>query len=150
LFDIEDGFAAGQERKGRLGTKQILTLRLNYENYGSYHFSPQPHIDMKQPLLLAVLLAVSTYFYLHNSASPTSAVGKTTSAPPSGNTVAVPTVTIVAAPSSYNRWKTGPNAQTDLKTGPNAQTDFEPFAPNEQATWNQTPGYTIVSGLRMR
>ena len=30
-----------------------------------------------------------------------------------------------------------PNAKTDLAMGPNAQTAFEPFAPNEQATWNQ-------------
>jgi hypothetical protein len=99
---------------------------------------------MKKPLLLAAL-AVSTYFYFHNSASSTSAVGKTIAAQPS-NTVAGQNWTIVAAPSSYDRWKTGPNAQTDLATGPNAQTGFEPFAPNEQATWNQTPGYTIVSG----
>ena len=108
---------------------------------------------MKQPLLLATL-AVSTYVYFHNS--PASAVGKTTSAQPSSNTGQ--NWTIVAAP-SYNQWKTGPNAQTDLKagpnaqtdlkTGPNAQTDFEPFAQNEQATWNQTPGYTIVSGRRI-
>jgi len=104
---------------------------------------------MKQLFVLS-LLAVSTYFYFHNSASPTSAVGKTTSTQPSSNTVAGQNWTIVAAPCSYNRWKTGPNAQTDLKTGPNAQTDFEPFAPNEQATWSQTPGYTIVPGLRMK
>ena len=94
---------------------------------------------MKQLFVLS-LLAVSTYFYFHNSASPTSAVGKTTSTQPSSNTVAGQNWTIVAAPSSYNRWKTGPNAQTD----------FEPFAPNEQATWSQTPGYTIVPGLRMK
>ena len=104
---------------------------------------------MKQPLLLA-LLAVSTYFYFRNSASPTSEVGNTISAQPASNTVAAQAAIIVAAPSSYNRWKTGPNAQTDLKTGPNAQTDFEPFAPNEQATWNQTPGYTITAGQSMR
>jgi hypothetical protein len=99
---------------------------------------------MEPPLLFA-MLAVSTYFYFHNPASPTPAVGKPIAAQPSRNTVPI----IVAAASSYNRWKTGPNAQTDLKTGPNAQTNFEPFAPNEQATWNQTPGYTIVSGRRM-
>ena len=88
---------------------------------------------MKQSLVLA-LLAVSTFFYFHNSTSSTSAVGKTASTQPINNTV------VVAAQSSYNRWKTGPNAQTD----------FEPFAPNEQATWNQTPGYTIVAGPRVR
>lgn len=101
---------------------------------------------------MLALLAVSTYVYFHNSASPTSTK-------PRSNIVAAHHWTIVAAPSSYDRWKTGPNAQTDLKTGPNAQTDlktgpnaqtvFEPFAPNEQATWNQTPGSTIVSGRRM-
>ena len=48
--------------------------------------------------------------------------------------------TTAAAPSSYNR----------CKTGPNAQTDFEPFAPNEQATRNETPWYPIISGLRMK
>jgi hypothetical protein len=107
---------------------------------------------MKTPLILA-LLAGATYIYSHNSLSPApdamTAVGRP------GN-VSAPTVTIVAAPSSYDRWKTGPNAQTDLKTGPNAQTDlacgpnaqtaFQPFAPSEHATWNSTPGYTIVSG----
>ncbi len=104
---------------------------------------------MKQPLLLAVL-AVATYFYFHNSTPRTSAAGNSLPAQAASNAVAVPAVTIVAASSSYNRWKTGPNAQTDLKTGPNAQTDFEPFAPNEQATWNQTPGYTIVAGRNVR
>jgi hypothetical protein len=114
-----------------MGIMEVITTR-----------NPPP---MKQPLLLA-LLAVATYFYFHNSASPTSAVGNTISAEPASNTIAAQAVTMLAAPSSYNRWKTGPNAQTDWKTGPNAQTDFEPFAPNEQATWNQTPGYTIISG----
>jgi hypothetical protein len=33
---------------------------------------------------------------------------------------------------------------------PNAETDFELFAPNEQATRNETPEYTIISGLRMK
>lgn len=131
-----------RKKKGNVAQKQTLTLRRNYENYGSSYFSQSTtYKDMKQPLVLA-LLAVSTYFYFHNSASPTPAVGKTTSAQPSSNTVGV----TVAAPSSYNRWKTGPNAQTDLKTGPNAQTNFEPFAPNEQATWNQNPGCTMVGG----
>jgi hypothetical protein len=110
---------------------------------------------MKLPLLLT-LLAVVAYFYLHNSAP----AAKTVAAPTSRNVVSAQAIIIAAAPSSYERWKTGPNAQTDLKTGPNAQTDlktgpnaqtdFEPFAPNQQATWNQTPGYTIVSGLKQR
>jgi hypothetical protein len=115
-------------------------------------------LDMKQAFVL-VLLAVSTYFHFRGSASSTSDDGKTNSTRP-GHTVAAQTWTIVPAPSSYDRWttgpnaqtdlKSGPNAQTDLKTGPNAQTDFEPFAPNEQATWNQTPSCTIVSGIRLR
>jgi hypothetical protein len=110
---------------------------------------------MKLPFLLT-LLAAAAYFYLHNSAP----AAKTVAIAPSRNTVSAQAIIIAAAPSSYNRWKTGPNAQTDLKTGsnaqtdlktgPNAQTDFEPFAPNQQATWNQTPGYTIVSGLRQK
>jgi hypothetical protein len=48
-----------------------------------------------------------------------------------------PLVLDLLAESSYNQWKTGPNAQTD----------FEPFAPKEQATRNETPRYSIVSGL---
>jgi hypothetical protein len=99
---------------------------------------------MKQSVLLAAL-AVSAYVYLHKSAQPTSA-GTTISALANSSTAVAPNIVIAAAPPSYNQWKTGPNAQTDLKTGPNAQTNFEPFAPNEQATWNQNPGYAIVSG----
>jgi hypothetical protein len=101
---------------------------------------------MKQAFVLA-LLAVSTYFYFRSAALPTSDDWKTSS---KLHTAAAPTFTVVPAPSSYDRWKTGPNAQTDLKTGPNAQTEFEPFAPNEQATWNQTPSCTIVSGITLR
>lgn len=100
---------------------------------------------MKIPLLLA-LLAGATYFYFHNPAS-TTPPGKTGVA--RTNSAATAAVTIAAAPSAYDRWKTGPNAQTDLKTGPNAQTDFQPFAPSEHATWNQNPGYTIVSGRQV-
>lgn len=110
---------------------------------------------MKLPLLLTVL-AVAAYFYLHNSAP----AAKIVAAPPTRHVAVPQAIIIAAAPSSYNRWKTGPNAQTDLKTGanaqtdlktgPNAQTDFEPFAPNEQTTWNQTPGYSIVSGAKLR
>jgi hypothetical protein len=57
---------------------------------------------------------------------------------------------IAPAPPTYDRWKTGPNAQNDWKTGPSAQTNFQPFARSEHATWNQTPGYTIVSGAVFR
>jgi hypothetical protein len=98
---------------------------------------------MKTPLVLT-MLAVATYVYFHNSASPTPA--KPAVDARSNNAVTAPAVIIAAAPSSYERWKTGPNAQTDLKTGPNAQTEFQPFAPSEHATWNHTTGYTIVSG----
>lgn len=101
---------------------------------------------MKIPLLIA-LLAGATYFYFHNPASTTPA-GRIVDAR-SSNAVTAPAVIIAAAPASYERWKTGPNAQTDLKTGPNAQTDFQPFASNEHTTWNQTPGYTIMSGRQV-
>ena len=112
---------------------------------------------MKTSLLLA-LLAGLFYYHSHNSTAPAPAVEKAIAAAPARPTVAAPAVIIASARSSYDRWpsssyerwKVGPNAQTDLKTGPNAQTDFAPFAPNEQATWNQTPGYTIVAGLRVR
>jgi hypothetical protein len=104
---------------------------------------------MRQLLLLSIL-AVLTYFYFNNPVAPASAVEKNYSAQPSRNTVAAQSLIIAPAPPSYNRWKTGPTAQNNWKTGPNAQTDFEPFAPNEQATWNQTPGYTIVSGAGIR
>jgi hypothetical protein len=111
---------------------------------------------MKQPLFLSIL-AVLTYFYFHNSVSP--ANKKTEPVQANRTTVAAQSLIIAPAQPSYNRWKTGPiaqndwktgpTAQTDWKIGPNAQTDFEPFAPNEQATWNQTPGYTIMSGARI-
>jgi hypothetical protein len=101
---------------------------------------------MKTSLVLT-MLAVATYMYFHKSAS-TTPLGTTVDAR-SNNAVTAPAVVIAAAPSSYERWKTGPNAQTELKTGPNAQTEFQPFAPSEHATWNQTTGYTIVSGLKV-
>jgi hypothetical protein len=95
-------------------------------------------------LLLLVVLAASIYYY-HGSAQPASTV-RDTAAQPAANRVVAKEIIVAPAPSSRDRWKTGPNAYTDLKTGPNAQVTFEPFAPSEQATWNQTPGYTIVSG----
>jgi hypothetical protein len=98
-----------------------------------------------KPFVVLALLAASTYVYFHGSASPPADFWRPISSHP---TAAAPTVIIAPAPSSYERWKTGPNAQTDLKTGPNAQTDFEPFAPSEQATWNQ-PSWTVVSGIRI-
>ncbi|MDQ3199057.1 MAG: hypothetical protein M3Q46_07715 [Verrucomicrobiota bacterium] len=108
---------------------------------------------MRQPLLLA-LLAVATIFYFYNSpasgpspASAPAAVAPTTHA---AAAAVSPPAPIIAAASAYSeRWKTGPNAQTDLKMGPNAQTDFAPFAPSEHATWNQTSGYTLVAGPQM-
>ncbi|MGH8093860.1 MAG: hypothetical protein ACREIF_10345 [Chthoniobacterales bacterium] len=104
---------------------------------------------MKQPLLL-VILAVLTYVYFRQPDAPTSPQEKTDPAAQNGKAVASQTVIIAPAPPYYDRWKTGPTAQNDWKTGPNAQTNFEPFAPSEQAAWNQTPGYTIVSGGRIR
>jgi hypothetical protein len=107
---------------------------------------------MKTPLVVA-LLAGATYFHFHNPPSMNAA--DPTAAKRSRNNVA-PAVTIAAAPSSYDRWNTGPNAQTALgtgpdaqtalKTGPNAQTEFQPFVPVEQATWNQTQGFSGLAG----
>ncbi len=99
---------------------------------------------MKTPLLLALLLGL-TYFYFQHPDSL-----KTENQAPSPRPILATQTVIVAAPSYDDRWKTGPNAQTDLKTGPNAQNDFAPFAPSEQANWNQTPGYTIVSAHNAR
>jgi hypothetical protein len=112
-------------------------MRRNYENYGKLLVYNSTHTNiMRQPILLA-LLAFSTFFYFHNRLPPTPAVSKTVAPQPARSTAAAPSaIIVVAAPPSYNRWKTGPNAQTD----------FEPFAPNEQATWNHSSGYTIVGG----
>ena len=103
---------------------------------------------MKTPLLLALLLGL--IYYHSNSAAPTPGVEQTISEQPASHSVAAQAIIIVPAPSSSDRWKTGANAQTNLKTGPNAQTDLAPYAPSEQASWNQTPGYTIVAGANLR
>jgi len=100
---------------------------------------------MKTPLLIALLVGLVYYYYHHDPVIAAPANDKLAEARPIHTAIA-----IARAPSSYDRWKTGPNAQTDLKTGPNAQTDFLPFAPSEQASWNPTPGYTIVSSSHMR
>jgi hypothetical protein len=150
---------AGPRRHGGPTEKERLTILYNYGQYEKHYSSNQPFVNMKQPLLL-LFLAVLTYFYFHTSDSPATPVAETESARPIPNRVASQTVVIASAPASYNRWKTGPiaqndwktgpTAQNDWKTGPNAQTNFEPFAPSEQATWNQTPGSTIVSGAGIR
>jgi len=98
-------------------------------------------------LMLLILLAFSIYCY-YSSPAPTAKVGDTI-AQPAQNPVVVREIIVVPAPSYQERWKTGPNAYTDLKTGPNAQVNFEPFAPNEQAHWNDTPRYTVTSGNRL-
>jgi hypothetical protein len=100
---------------------------------------------MKQPLLLLILAAL-TFIYFYNPFPPAAPVAETVPAETRRNTVIV----VAPAPPSYNCWKTGPTAQNDWKTGPNAQTNFEPFAPSEQATWNQTTGYTIVGKAGIR
>lgn len=109
---------------------------------------------MKTPLLIA-LLASLLYYYYQDAPAPRSAasthagIGKaaTQSArqanPADG-------IVIAALPPYSERWKIGPNAQTDLKTGPKAQLDLEPFAPSEMANWNRSSGYTIVSGVSLR
>ena len=90
---------------------------------------------MKEVILLT-LLAVAAFLYFHNSAPTPVALVTETVPLPHANVASV----IIPGPSSYNRWKTGPNAQTE----------FEPFAPGEQANWNLHPGYTIVGGGRFR
>jgi hypothetical protein len=102
---------------------------------------------MKTMLLLALLAALICYY--HGPSKPAMAVIDTgAQRPPSG---AMTQEIVVAHTSAYrDRWKTGPNAFTDLKTGPDAQVSFEPFAPSEQANWNQSHGYTVVSGAGIR
>lgn len=113
---------------------------------------------MKQPFLIG-LLAVATFFYFYNSSPNSSAAEKAPGlakasaqpAAPLPEPHFAPAAPVIASLPSYSeRWKTGPNAQTDLKAGPNAQTDFEPFAPSEQANWNNTPGYSVISGVTVR
>ena len=102
---------------------------------------------MKEILLFSIL-AASIYVYFHDPSPADSAKAGVVQA--SRHNAAAPDVIVAPAPSSYARWKTGPTAQNDWKSGPNAQTDFAPFAPNEQAGWNDTPGYTIISGPATR
>ncbi|MBA3961523.1 MAG: hypothetical protein H0X40_06440 [Chthoniobacterales bacterium] len=103
---------------------------------------------MKQPFLIFMLL-LATCFYLGNSALKISTLGPG-AASESGPLAQTAPAIVVASSSTYYHWKTGPQAQNDWKTGDNAQTNFEPFAPNEQDGWNQSPGYTIVSGAKIR
>ncbi|MEO7724453.1 MAG: hypothetical protein ABIU29_07160 [Chthoniobacterales bacterium] len=109
---------------------------------------------MKTPLLLA-LLAGLLYYYYQDTPAPRSAASAqaamtkvATQSARQANPAAG--IVIAALPPYSERWKTGPNAQTDLKTGPKAQLDLEPFAPSEMATWNRSCGYTIVSGVSLR
>lgn len=111
---------------------------------------------MKTHLFFAILATV-LYFYLRNS--PPTPVQNVV-AKPVEKTLRSQTIVVAAVPAYRDRWSTGPNAQTalatgpnaqtDLKSGPNAQTDFEPFPPSQQANWNPTPGYSIVSGANLR
>jgi hypothetical protein len=101
-------------------------------------------------LLLAALIA---YYFQYTPPKPQ----KAAVAPAPRPAPVSQTVIIASAPSAYNRWmpspdrwKCGPNAQTNLRVGPNAQTDFAEFAPSEQANWNPNPGYTMVSGSMPR
>ncbi len=100
-------------------------------------------------LLLLTLLAAAIYYH-QGSPKPVSTASNAVVAQPTSDRVVAKEIVVAPAPSYSDRWKTGPNAFTDLKTGPNAQVTFEPFAPSEQATWNQTPGYTIISGSGIR
>lgn len=112
-----------------------------------------PIILMKQPFLICVL-AILTIIYFYNPAPKHPATARAAEivapAQPVIHTVPAPRLAVAPAPSSYSRWKTGPTAQNDWKFGPNAQTTFEPFAPSEQANWNQHPGYSIIAGARLR
>lgn len=106
------------------------------------------YIAMKTILLLTLVAALIYYCY-PDSASPTRRAIKPVAVEPVSQPAHTESV-VVSAPSYHERWKTGPNAQTNLKVGRDAQTHFEPFAPSEHATWNQgSPGYTIVAGARM-
>jgi hypothetical protein len=106
--------------------KHLLTLRLNYENYSN----TKTYIaHLMKDVILFTALAVAAFLYFHNSTPTPVALVPGTVSPPNVASVTIP------APSAYSRWKTGPNAQTE----------FEPFAPNEHATWNthSLPGYTF-------
>jgi hypothetical protein len=122
-----------------------LTISANYGQYQNYCPSHQSSIDMKQRLLLFIL-AILTFIYFYHPAAPAAPMAQAASPEPPRATVVV----VAPAPPTYSRWKSGLTAQNDWKTGPNAQTHFEPFAPSEHATWNQTSGYTIVSGAVVR
>ncbi len=107
---------------------------------------------MKTSLLL-ILLATCLYYYFQNNPVPRKATVENNATEPAQRphqASAAQGIVIAALPPYSERWKTGPNAQTDLKTGPNAQVDFAPFAPSEMANWNQSSGYTIVSGVSLR
>ncbi len=105
---------------------------------------------MKTAFLLALLAACLSYYYSQDSAAPRPARENAAAVESAPKAVDTSAMVIAALPSYSERWKTGPNAQTDLKTGPNAQVDFAPFAPSEMATWNKSSGYTIVSGVGLR
>ena len=97
-------------------------------------FITPPKFPLVKDLLLVTLLAVSVYYY-HDSRK-SSSTARHTVAPPVQSRAVANEIVVAPAPSSHDRWKTGPNAQVT----------FEPFLPNEQANWNPNPGYTIVSG----
>ncbi|MDQ6623758.1 MAG: hypothetical protein M3Y86_09795 [Verrucomicrobiota bacterium] len=98
-------------------------------------------------LILVALVTLTAFVYFNSSSKAAKAV---VSKNPIGRRPIAAAI-VVASNSSYSdRWRTGANAQTDLQTGANAQTSFEPFAPLEQANWNQTPGYTIIAGRHVK
>ncbi len=105
---------------------------------------------MKTTFLLALLAGLLYYYYAQDSTAPRPTAENSAAAQSALKAVSPGPIVIAALPSYSERWKTGPNAQTDLKTGPNAQVDFAPFAPSEMANWNRTSGYTIVSGINLR
>jgi hypothetical protein len=102
---------------------------------------------MKTFLLLALLAAAICYYHGPSKPAPTATVADAHLA---SKSFVAKEIVVAHALTYGDRWKTGPNAFTDLKTGPDAQVTFEPFAPSQQATWNRNPGYTIVASRRIR
>ncbi len=120
-----------------------MTKTISVCHYGIYSSRPNPL--MKTLALLAVLAAAIYYHHGPDNAGSTVAAGS-----PEHHRKLTSQIVAAPAPSYGDRWKTGPNASTNFKSGPDAQVHWEPFLPNEQANWNQTPGYTIVSSSRFR
>jgi hypothetical protein len=111
-------------------------------------------IAMKTSFLL-LLLAGLLYYHFQGSPVPRHAVADSEAGEKNSRGARdrnpAEGIVIAALPSYSERWKTGDNAQANLKTGPNAQTDFAPFIQVvTPPPSNGSPGYTSVSGVRVR